>query len=736
MEPIDTTPKYISSLLVEAYSCRTYDLNRSIFLAKKAIKLSKTIGDNSLIGESLNQLSLFLMINGSYIKAIKLSKEAIHYFEILNDEKGIADAKYNIAGVYYKTDNYHLGLINLIDCLNIYRKYNDYHNEARSHKSLGTIYEYFGDQKNAVLSYNSAIEAAKKIKDINLLTNAYNPLSGIYLKQNKVSQALRLIEKSIVLKTKTGDIRGLAFALYGRGKVYAKQELHSLAEADYKRAIEIHISAGERLGLGMAYHKLGSLYKQIGQFQEAKATLQLALAVSQEFNIVIIKFKSNYLLYQIAKLEGDTATALDYLELYLSQKEGVINTQSLQIIENYELITKMQNLEKEAQLQNEKAEMVEKKERAEQSARIKQDFLSTMSHEIRTPLNAVTTITSLLSEKYNGADQELITSLKAASRNLLMVINDILDFTKLDSGRVAIELRPCELQSVLRRICTTYESLATEKGLKLEMEFGESLHVCYSLDETKISQILGNLITNAIKFTEVGTVTLNVQKILATPDKDTIRFKVIDTGIGIPLDYYQEMFESFSQPKSITTRKQGGTGLGLAIVKKLVEICGSQICFESKVNEGSSFFFDLELSRTTVVNSEESALQDKLKNKTVLLVEDNMINAMVAKRLLGNWGITTEHALNGILGIEKAMKRSYDFVLMDIHMPEMNGLDATSYLRTNENLNRTTPIFALTADITAESQTEYTSFFDGFLRKPIEIEKLYEALTLAQPRTY
>ncbi|TDQ10940.1 tetratricopeptide repeat protein [Pedobacter metabolipauper] len=722
----------VASLLSEAYACRTHDLKRSIKISSKALEISKVLDDQSMIGKSLNQLSLFYMISGSYKKSIRLANDAIKCFELLEDERGIADARYNIAGVYYKTDNYHLGLINLINCLITYQKFNDYHNQARVHKSLGTIYEYFGDQKNAMNSYESAIKAGEKIKDLNLLSNAYNPLSGIYLKQNRIDKALKIIEKSIRYKNKTGDIRGLAFAIYGRAKVYIHMGQFELAEADLSRSVDIHLDAGEKLGLGMAYQKLGSLYLEMGLNEQAKDSLQKALAISEQYNIVFIKFKSNYLLYKIARAEKDTLRSLEYLELYLNQKEAVINTQTLQVIENYELILKMQSLEKEAQLQKEKAEMTEKKEIAEQSARMKQDFLSTMSHEIRTPLNAVTTIATLLSDQYQGEDKVLLDSLKAASGNLLLVINDILDFTKLDNGKVVLEHRPCDLSLLLQRIIKTYENLAIEKGIRLILNFDTFLTGFYELDETKLSQILGNLITNAIKYTARGEVVVEVKKLAEAGVAATIRFKVTDTGTGIPEDYFHEMFESFSQPKSITTRKQGGTGLGLAIVKKLVEIYGSHVEFQSKIDQGSAFYFDIDLVSTEPVILPPSVLRNQLKDKTVLLVEDNLVNAMVARRLLANWGMQIDHVLNGLLAIDKARQKTFDFVLMDIHMPEMNGLDATSHIRNTENYNTNTPIFALTADITAENQHEYASYFNGFLRKPIEIDKLYEILTKDQ----
>ncbi len=719
----------VVSLLDDAYSGRINNLKRSVQLSQKALTLSRELENDALIGRSLNQLSLFNMIMGEYAASIKFAEEALKYFEKLNDEKGIADAKYSIAGVYYKTDNYHLGLIYLIDCLTIYRKFNDYFNQARVHKSLGTIYEYFGDQKNAIKSYETAIETAIKAGDVNLESNAYNPLSGIYLKQQKVDKALEIIERSILIKTQNGDIRGLGFALYGRGKVFVKLKRYLEAGEDFKKAIEIHIEAGDKLGLGMAKHKLASLYKDMGQLDKAKELAHKTLKLSEEYNIVIINFKCHHLLYEIHKQEGDNLKALEYLEHYLTEKEVVINTQTLKAIENYELIAKMEALEKEAQTQLEKAEIIEKKDRAEQSARVKQEFLSTMSHEIRTPLNAVITITSLLKERSDEEDKQLLESLKFASNNLLLIINDILDFTKLDTGKVQLELRPCNFTALLENIKRTYENLAKEKGLKISLRTGLDVADNYQVDETKLSQILGNLIGNAIKYTDHGEVDIEIDKTSGDQYTDVLRFKISDTGIGIPETYFDEMFDSFSQPKSITTRKQGGSGLGLAIVKKLVELHGSEVQFTSEVGKGSKFYFDLQLKKSGIPVKSPTKRSIELKDKTVLLAEDNMINAMVARKLLSNWGIVTEHAKDGIEAIAKSKLKVFDFILMDIHMPEMNGYDATMHIRSNESPNIHTPIFALTADITAENVDDYVTYFNGFLRKPIEIDKLYEALT-------
>jgi signal transduction histidine kinase/CheY-like chemotaxis protein len=718
----------ISSLLNDAYACRGNNLAQSTAFTEKALALSNEVNDKSLITQSLNQLALFAMIRGEYDSCVAMSLECIKHFEELQDEKGIANAKYNIAGAYYKTNNFHLGLTYLIDCLVIYRKFNDYHNQARVEKSLGTIYEYFGDEKKAIQSYEDAIEAARKAGDAALESNAYNPLSGIYLKQGKIEKATEIIDHAIAMKQQTGDTRGLAFSIYGRGKVYTKIGEFDKAEADFNEAIAIHKQMGERLGLGMAYYKISALYLEMGRLDAAKELLNTALNFSREYNIIMIIFKCSHLLYRIHKQEGDMVQALAYLELYLEKKEIVINTQTLKVIENYELVTKMESLEKEAQVQREKAEIIEKKNRAEKVANTRQEFLSTMSHEIRTPLNAVITIASLLENKPVNDEKQLVDSLKFSANHLLNVINDVLDFSKLDAGKAKIEAQPSNIYTLLNNIKNAYINMAHQKGIALELTIDTNVDQNYEIDETKLSQILGNLISNAIKFTDRGAVEIHVEKTNTSKQYDHVLFRIVDSGTGIEEKYLDEVFDSFAQPL-LNSRHQGGSGLGLAIVKQLVNLYGGEIKLDSIVGKGSVFYFELNLKKSGKPAKADIKYTDQLKNKHVLLAEDNMINALLISRVLSNWDVTSEHVRNGDEAVKRSAAKTYDFILMDIHMAEMNGFEATRHIRNCKHLhNVKTPIFAISADITASHKEEYSHYFDGFLNKPIEIDKLYEAL--------
>lgn len=723
--------KQLLATLTEANEARIYNLDHSIALAEQVLAASQQSDLIAVRAKALSQLSLYHMIIGDNDAAMGFAQDSMSLYEELEDEKGIADAKYSIAGVYYKTDNYHIGLVFLIDALNIYKKGNDYYNISRCEKSLGTVYEYSDDQKSAVQAYENAIEAAKQINDLNLESNAYNNLSGVYIKQQQVDLAASVIEKSIALKQQTGDVRGMAFAKYGRAKVLMALEKYEASETEFKASKAIHLEMGERLGLAMCHHKMGKLYLAMNRLEDAKNEIYEGLTLTKQYNISIIKFKCYYLLYLIFKQEQNETMALEYLEHYLKEKEHVLNTQTLKVIDSYDMLVQMKTMQKEAELQREKAELIEKNNRAEEAARVRQEFLSTMSHEIRTPLNAITTIVSMLSERSNDEDKKLIHSLKFSSNLLMWIINDILDFTKLDLGKMMLEPNPVQLEPLMQNLRKSYKYQASEKGLQFRLRSNIPSDSCYLIDQTRLTQILGNLISNAIKFTASGQVELVVDIVRKGKINDKVLFQVIDTGEGIESKDLTKIFESFSQIKNTITRKEGGTGLGLAIVKNLVRLHNSDIVVASEAGKGTTFSFVLKLKKSTeFVESKKEVAHNNLENKTILLAEDNAINALIATRLLSQWGIVTTHAKNGVEAVKMAQSQPFDFILMDIHMPEMDGFEATAQIRTGDSVNRNQPIFALTADISAKDNTSHHDYFDGFLLKPLEIEKLHRALTI------
>ncbi len=718
----------INALLAEANKIRINNLRKSIVLAEEAHQLSCACHHQPLIAKSLSQLAFFFMIAGEHEKSISLASESSQIAEQLNDEIGIADAKYTIASVYYKSDNLHLGLKYLLDCIAIYKRHNEYLSQAKAYKSLGTIYEYFGDAENAATVYQLAIEAAEICGDENMKMNVFNPLSGIYLNQGNFEKATELILDAIKFKLRIGDIRGLGFSYYGKAKICIKAKNYELAEDYFSKCILIHLEMGEKLGLGYAYNKLGLMYLEQNRFEEAIAIAEKCLALFETFKSRMIKTGAIRLLYKAYEQQNKTDQALHYLKMCLADQEENTQFQMNQIVNNYKMIQTIEAKALADKLHIEKAEYI---------AKAKQDFLSNMSHEIRTPLNAVISIAHLLDEKVDAKTEEaeLLGALKYSSNNLLSLVNNILDFSKLEEGKTELEKTTVRLHSLLHNIKNTYASLAENKGLHLVLNIDDKIDIAYALDATKLAQILGNLIGNAIKFTDKGSVTLSVDVITKEAKASHLQFKVMDTGAGIPADFVNKLFDKFSQPKLGEAKQVGGSGLGLAIVKELVALHGSTINVSTTLGKGSVFTFDLLLEPKEWIAVADQQKEQRFTDLQLLIAEDNHINMLVATKILNKWGIRPDTAENGKEALEKAKQKKYDIILMDLHMPVLNGFEATVMIRNGQHVNNETPIYAFTADITADINKEYEAFFTGFLHKPIEIDKLYEVIYEIQNRS-
>lgn len=376
------------------------------------------------------------------------------------------------------------------------------------------------------------------------------------------------------------------------------------------------------------------------------------------------------------------------------------------------------------------------KQKAEEAATAKQQFLSTMSHEIRTPLNAVIGMTHLLLQENPREDQmEYLNALKFSGENLLVLINDILDFSKIDAGKVYFEEISFSIKDLIHGIKQTFIYRTEEKGLKLMVMVDPDIADYVLGDSTRLNQVLTNLIGNAIKFTEKGSVKIEIKLIKETNYLVEIEFSVQDTGIGIPADKLDYIFDSFTQAGTDTTRKYGGTGLGLAISKKLLELQNSKLMVKSTLGKGSRFFFRLTFKKsrkksTQVLTMDLEEKYDRLKGTRILHVEDNVVNQIVAEKLLLKKGMLVDHAENGKVALEKLGKNKYDLVLMDLQMPEMNGYEAVKAIRSNKNpAIRSIPIIAITASVMTEVQEQIQeSGMNDFVLKPFNPTELYQKI--------
>jgi CheY-like chemotaxis protein len=357
-----------------------------------------------------------------------------------------------------------------------------------------------------------------------------------------------------------------------------------------------------------------------------------------------------------------------------------------------------------------------------------------MSHEIRTPLNAVIGLSEILMMENPKEDQvELLRSIKFSGENLLVLINDILDFSKIEEGKIKIENTSFDSNQLLTNLKNTFKSKAENKNLEFNLSVDEEIPEKLNGDPHRLSQILVNLIDNAIKFTEEGRIDVRVNCLDKTNEDIKIKFSVCDTGIGISEEEQEKIFERFEQATSETTRKFGGSGLGLAIIRNLLWLQDTNIHVNSKPGEGSEFFFELKFGLSKLKDPEEKRKEnlkefesEDIASTHILLVEDNEMNMKVAKRFLQRWDYKIDTAENGLEALDKFKANSYDLILMDLHMPEMDGWEASTAIREFENgTSRKTPIIALTADVMINDLDKlYSAGMNDYVTKPFNSNEL------------
>ncbi|HHM21325.1 MAG TPA: response regulator, partial [Bacteroidetes bacterium] len=396
----------------------------------------------------------------------------------------------------------------------------------------------------------------------------------------------------------------------------------------------------------------------------------------------------------------------------------------------------LRSLRKRMKLQD---HLVTAKEEVERTARIKEQFLANMSHEIRTPLQAILGYTNLLAkEKLTDRQAQYVHNIQLAGENLLSIVNDILDVSKIESGMVRLEELPFSLSGLLHSVDSMFQPKVAEKDIYLRLHPNLKIPSVLIGDPTRLTQILVNLINNAVKFTEKGGIDIFHKITKKTPEKVWLEIQVKDTGVGIAPEKLPHIFDRFEQADSKVTRMYGGSGLGLYIVKQLVEMQGGTISVESEPGRGSVFKVEIPYKvadEKALRANPAPGLVDLAKNFSdlqLLLVEDNLMNQRVVGMFLSGWGIDFDIADNGKSAIQLLEKNKYDLILMDVQMPEMDGYSATEYIR--QNMGITTPIIAMTAHAFAGEREKALSYgMNEYISKPIKEEALYKMIARFVP---
>ncbi len=402
-------------------------------------------------------------------------------------------------------------------------------------------------------------------------------------------------------------------------------------------------------------------------------------------------------------------------------------------IRTRDLEVTLENLKRsQAELIQAKSEAEHAAHHAEEASKAKTHFLSNMSHEIRTPMNAIVGFTKvLLRTDLDERQKEYLSAIKLSGESLIVLINDILDLSKVESGKMTFVNSPFKLKTALFAMIHLFEAKIQEKDLSLEISYDSTIPDMIVGDQVRLNQIILNLVSNAVKFTTKGKIGVSARMINHDRDNISIEFIVSDTGIGIPQDKMSTIFEKFMQASNHTARFFGGTGLGLAIVKELVQLQGGTLDVQSTEGEGSSFRFVLNFKKTEqvaeMVSDNELRLEEGMNTARILVVEDIPLNQLLLKTILDEFGFDQDTAYNGKEAAEKISQNKYDLILMDLQMPEMSGFEVTDYVR--NVLHSNVPIIALTADVTTVDLDKCKAVgMDDYISKPIDDKLLYSKM--------
>lgn len=503
-------------------------------------------------------------------------------------------------------------------------------------------------------------------------------------------------------------------------------------EEEVRKAKELFQKVFEESPTGMTLTSLESgminsvneaFFKIIGFNQEevkGKTARELGLLPTGPRNLLDKLLKNGSLKNEELRVRTKSGQIIDCL----FSSEIVVINESKQLLSSFHDITNIKNLERQLQ---------EARDVAESSLKLQEQFLANMSHEIRTPMNSIIGFTNILEKKnLNQEDKAYVKIIQRAGESLLTIINDILDVSKIESGMMQFEEKPLSIKDLFKSLHIMFNQRAKEKNLQLSLNYEASIPDQVLGDPTRLTQILNNLLSNALKFTSAGSVHVFAKTDAVNEETVSIKFTVKDSGIGIPKNKLETIFERFTQAESDTTRKYGGSGLGLNIVKNLVTLQGGSINVESESGKGSVFSFTIPFKKSTastidVTNQRELLITELPKELKVLIAEDNEMNIILIKTLFRNWGVIPTVVTDGKQVTEKLQQDSYDIILMDIQMPEMDGYQATNYIRTE--LKDNTPIIALTAHaIAGERERCIRAGMNGYVSKPIDADLLLHTI--------
>lgn len=700
-----------------------YDVAYSLLTNASSIALDKNLPDQlsmSLI--SLGRLSSYLddytRAKSFYLDAYKLAEERGLYSHQL-----LANGYISYNNMYYLTDYSDSNFVRVKELYDQVSKppIDTLMMTVATNLMAGAYNLVKQNPEKATFYYNQSIRLAEKTGDLYRVSLVSNNLAEMLIQAGKFNEAEKIMVSSLKVARQI-DSKLLIYNCFRLLSICFE------SKRDYSTALRYFKSYGE-LKEEVLNENLIRKTQQSNSLYQLEKKAREAERITNDKALASIESEKSIRTYQ-------AISAFIFLSLLSLGFFAFINRRQLHKFRKQNLIIEEQNktlqsLNKDLIEQRVAAEKANKE--AEMAIRSKIDFLSIMTHEIRTPINAVIGTVQLLQEDNPPVHQHRsLDILKFSSDNLLSLVNDILDYNKIEAGKIELENKPFSLRTLLQNIKNSLQFKADEKGLELKLRLDKDLPDAFIGDKLRIGQVYYNLISNALKFTEKGSVEIEV---LYFPDQTGINLysNIRDTGIGIDPEKQETIFDFFSQAEPEISRKFGGSGLGLTITKNLLQLMDSRIELSSKPNEGSCFSFGIHMMETNSSFLEEPELQDSgeeidFSNYSILFVEDVDFNRIVAERFLRKWNIQFDTANNSDQAVSLAAMNDYDLILMDLHLPDRDGFETVEIIR-SQSTNKKTPVLAMTASGYYEIRDKLaTHHIEGYISKPFVAQDLRNAI--------
>ncbi len=757
------------------------DLDSALFLVEEEYDFAKARGLKLQLANAVNHKGINYKRRDETVKSLAYFQEANAMYREIKNNEGIAASLMNMGVVYGMKGDFDQEISYYLQSLLIHQKIGDQKGESIVLTNIGSVYVDTGDFDKAIEYSEKAVDRFPKNGDIFIFGNCLNNLGYAYFKIKEYDKALENYHRCLKIWKDFNNRQGEALVLDNFGLLY--QELGEDAKAmDYfQQVLELYEEMEIKGGYGVSdiSHSIGRLWLKQNNLKKAKIWCEKAYRLEEEIFIHLrYREQACECLYEVNKSLGNFTQALLYYEKKVAYSDSLNRDDNSKKLLQMEfkkemLLDSMKQVEKELTMeatfqeelyQKDKTrniliglglialllaggfwsrnryvrktnqELRVAKQRAEQSEQFKQQFLANMSHEIRTPMHAISGMVKILKRNEHLPTQDtFLNAMHTSSDNLVVILNDVLDLSKIEAGKLDIENIPMSPIAVIENVTQILKYKAEEKGLHFNYQIGEDIPDLIMGDPTRLNQILINLAGNAIKFTEKGNVNILVQRV-----NGRLKFSVKDTGIGISQEKIKTIFGAFEQAKDSTSRNYGGTGLGLSISKQLVELQQGKIWAESEEGKGSTFFVELPLvaaasnavSENIITEEKLKSMAASLKGIRILLAEDNPFNQMIAQDDLSFFikNVKIDVVENGALAVEKFQRESYDLILMDVQMPEMNGFEATRKIRELENSEgRETaiPIIAMTASLLkSEVDNCYDAGMNNYIPKPYQSKEL------------